>query len=75
MFGALLDGDPVLFCGAYVHLVGADEVVLLGFLGDGALRPDGCDVAQESQIHLAKQGGERVNFKIAERMAIMITTY
>lgn len=54
MFGALLDGDPVLFGGAHIHLVGADEVVLLGFLGDGALRPDGRDVAQESQIHLAK---------------------
>lgn len=32
--------------------------MLLGLLGDGALCPDGRDVAQESQIHLAKQGGE-----------------
>lgn len=58
MFGALLDGDPVLFGGAHVHLVGADKVMLLGLLGDGALRPDGRNVAQESQIHLVKQGGE-----------------
>lgn len=58
MFGALLDGDPVLFGGAHVHLVGADVVLPFGLLGDGALRPDGRDVAQKSQIHLAKQGGK-----------------
>lgn len=49
--------------------------MLLGLLGDGALRPDGRDVAQESQVHLAKQGGERANFKTAERITIIMTIF
>ena len=52
LFGAFLQGDPVLSIRADVHFVGLDEVNLLGLLGDGALGTDGGDKPQESEIHL-----------------------
>lgn len=60
LFGALLDCDPVIFGGAHVQFVWTDEVVLLGLFGDGSLRPDGRDVAEESQIHLELQGTQEM---------------
>lgn len=52
---ALLYCDPILSIGAHIHFVGADKVLLLGFLGDGALCSHGWDKAEESQVHLATQ--------------------
>lgn len=63
---ALLDGNPVLSVGAQVHFVGADVVVLPGFFGDGALRPDGCDESEEPQVHLEAQAiTKRVQWRTA----------
>lgn len=70
LFGAFLQGDPVLPIRADVHLVGLDEVDPPGLLGNGALGAYGRDEPQEPKVHLwgAKRergGGEwgKIRFK------------
>lgn len=55
LLGVVLYRHPVLPRGAHIHPVGAHEIVLLGFLGDGPLGPDGSDEAEEAQVHLGMQ--------------------
>lgn len=50
----ILHRHPVLSVGAQVHLVRADEVVLRGLFGDGALSPNGGDEPEEPQVNLQK---------------------
>lgn len=52
LLGVVLHRHPVLARGAHVHPVRAHEIVLLGFLGDGSLSPDGRDETEEAQVHL-----------------------
>lgn len=60
LFGAFLQGDPVLPVRADVHLVGLDKVNLVRLLGNGALGADGGDEAQEPEVHLRRAKREEL---------------